>query len=248
MTAGTVRGQVVWEGPIPQPPPILASMPTESGGYRWTDMPNPFAPQIDPMSRGLAGAVVSLKEVDPAASRPWDHPPVRVELAGFQMHVTQGHERRRVGLVRRGDEITTVSHDPAHHMLRGRGAAFFTLALPRPEQPRTRVVNQAGHVELTSGAGHFWIAADLFVSDHTYFTLTDQQGRFTLPAVPPGKYDLVCWVRNWHPIAKERDPETGLTFRERYAAPTTKHITIDVPPRTATDQRFTLSLSDFPPR
>jgi hypothetical protein len=133
-------------------------------------------------------------------------------------------------------------------LLRARGAAFFTLPLPRPQQPLARKLNHTGLVELTDGAGHYWAAADLFVCDHPYYTLTDRDGRFTLLSVPPGEYELFCWVRNWFPVTKERDPETGLIFRESYAAPVTKHIKTSVQPRSSGSARFTLSMAEFPVR
>ena len=77
------------------------------------------------------------------------------------------------------------SAEPGIQMIRARGAAFFTLPFPEPGQPLDRRFDTPGRVVLTNGAGYYWQSADLFVSDHPYWTVTDAQGRFTLPQVPP---------------------------------------------------------------
>jgi hypothetical protein len=246
-TAGTIRGQVLWLGDVPAVAKMTAALPDGSGGYRWAEMPNPFAPVVDENTRGLAGAVVYLKGIDPAAGRPWDLPPVRVEMRDFQIRVRQGDgEPRAVGFVRRGDEVEVVSNDHAHHMLRARGAAYITLPFPDPDKPLLRRFDSPGVVELTSGAGYFWAAADLFVDDHQYYAVTDREGRFTLPAVPPGSYDLVCRVRSWHTAGRDRDPETGLIARLRFAAPVEKRAALTVAPKQTAEQSFNITAADFP--
>ena len=34
---------------------------------------------------------------------------------------------------------------------------------------------------------HFW------VMDHPFFAVTDKEGQFTIPSLPPGDYQLVAW-------------------------------------------------------
>jgi hypothetical protein len=219
--AGTVQGQVAWSGDIPDVPPLrirpVANDPRELGETR----PNPHAPVIDPASRGLAGAVVFLRGVDPERSRPWDHPPVRVVMNDFRIDVVQGESRGRVGFVRRGDAVEMVSTQEVFHSLRAGGDAFWTLAFPDPDRPLTRRLNHAGVVELSSGAGYFWMSGHLFVVEHPYFTTTDAEGRFTLPRVPPGQYELVCWHPAWQVRRRDRDPESMRVSRQEFAPPLT---------------------------
>ncbi len=246
-TAGTVRGQVLWQGDVPKVPSTTAAIPDWAGGYRWDEMPNPFAPSVDAKTRGLAHAVVSLQGIDPKAGRPWDLPPVRVEMVKHRIFVKQFDDPEgRTGFVRHGDEVEMVSLEPAYHMLRARGAANFTLPFPDPNKPLRRRFDVPGVVELTSGAGYYWAAADLFVCDHPYYAVTDREGRFSLPRVPPGKYELVCRVRNWHVAGQDRDPETGLIFRHRYAPPVEKRVAVTVAPTQAVEQSVTATGADFP--
>jgi hypothetical protein len=157
--------------------------------------------------------VVFLRKVDPVLSRPWDHAAVVVEHRDRRLRILQGGSQTPVGFVRRGDKITIVSRELDFNALHADGAAFFSLAFPDPDQPLTRTLSAAGHVELTSAAGAFWMRGHLFVDDHPYYTRTDAAGQFELRRVPPGRYQVVCWLPNWHARSRERDAESGLVIR-----------------------------------
>ena len=40
---------------------------------------------------------------------------------------------------------------------------------------------------------HPWMSAWVGVFDHPWFAVTGDDGSFTIPHVPPGKYTLVAW-------------------------------------------------------
>ncbi len=229
-TAGRIAGRVHWSADLPVVPPLLepisalAASPTAEK----TPWPNPNAPAIDPTTRGVRGAVVYLRGVDPRRARPWDLPPVRVLLEGRQCHVRQGAEDGAIGFVRRGDTVTMVSADQVFHSLHAGGAAYFTLAFPDPGKVRARRLVERGVVELTSAAGYFWMCATLFVDDHPYYTSTDATGHFDLAGVPPGRYEAVCWLPDWREEHHERDPESLLITRLFFRPPweTVKHVEV----------------------
>ena len=236
---GTLAGRVTWDG---DGPTVSALEAVGSAGA----VPNPHAPKIDPTSRRLTGAVVFLRGISPAAGRPWDLPPARVDQSPAAIEVVQGDEPpQAVGFVRRGADVAMRSTAAGTLSLRARGAAFFTLAFPDPDRPLTRRFDTNGHVELTSGTGQFWHAADLFVADHPYYAVTGPDGSFTLPQVPAGEHELVAWVRDWHVTGKDRDPETGLVIRLRYAAPVEKSAAVWVEPNQIADADLTVSADDF---
>lgn len=218
-TAGVISGQVTWEGSIPKIPDYRApaSPGSEHAGDPYRQWPNPNAPHINPMSKTVADAVVFLRGIDPRRGRRWDHAAVRVELRDYRIHLLQGERDSSSAFVRRGDSITMESLQEVYHSLQARGAAFFSLAFPDANDPCSRRLDRRGLVELTSGCGHFWMRGWLFVDDHPYYTHTDAKGRFTLPNVPPGQYELICWLPNWREAARELDAETTqicrLTFR-----------------------------------
>jgi hypothetical protein len=219
--AGEIHGQVTWQGPIPSAPPFETHPIPLAGEILGKKQvrPNPNLPVIDPSTRGVRNAVVYLRDVSPGNRKPWDHTPVRVEMRDCQLHVVQGGTDSSVGFVRRGDRVHVVSVDKYFHLLHAEGAAFWNFAFPDPDSPLSLKLEKKGLVEVSSGAGYFWMRAYLFVDDHPYYARIDQHGRFLLSGVPPGRYEIVCWMPNWQKARHERDPETGMISRVYFEDP-----------------------------
>jgi hypothetical protein len=211
---------VTWVGPVPEVGPVPFPVLRADGTGVETKL-HPFAnaPRIDRVTRGVGGAVVYLRGVESARARPWDLPPVEIEFRESQIVVKQGERTDRAGFVRCGESVTIHSAEPVFNALRARGARYFSLPFPDPNRPLSRTFPVCGRVELTSAAGYYWQAADLFVCDHPYYAVTDADGRFEFPLVPAGSYTLVAWHPNWVADRTERNPETGLPSRLGYAPP-----------------------------
>lgn len=195
--------------------PPIRGLITTKGGVQWGEVPNHFAPRIDPRSKGAADAVVFLTSAPNGGA----FPPLTIEQTDLTVRVRQGGVTGRIGFVKVGSEIEMVSRDAEYHSLRGRGAAFFTLPFPAPNQVLHRKLVAPGHVEFTSAAGYFGSAVDVFVCDHGFYTTTAADGRFKFEAVPPGEYEVVAWLRNWELLGRDRDPETGKIVRLHFAQP-----------------------------
>jgi hypothetical protein len=241
-SAGTLRGQVTWEGPIPTVPPIETrpcAIAIEGLQPRQA-FENPNAPDIDPQTGAVRNAVVFLRGVPRRRSRPWDLPLVRVEHRDRRLHIVQGPSDSRVGFVRRGERVEMVSREALFHSLHVRGAAFFAVPFPDPDQPLCRTLDKNGVVELSSGAGYYWMHAYLLVDDHPYYARTDAQGRFELTQVPPGRYEAVCWLPNWNEARHERDPDTGLICFLHFQPPVERVREVSVKPGENMALVFTL--------
>lgn len=247
-TVGRIEGQVTWAGELPVVPPLRIQVNPFGGPALAVpqDWPHPLAPAIDPSTRGVANAVVSLRGVDLGRSRPWDLAPVRVEQRDRQLQVVQGEQVGRLGFVRRGAAVELVSRDDVFHALHASGAAFFTLPFPDADSPLSRTLPDCGVVEMTSGVGYYWMRAHLFVTEHPYITRTDGQGRFTLAGVPPGEYELVCWLPHWKAVRSDRDPETAVVNRLYFAAPVERVQGVAVQPAGMARVEVRWTLGDFP--
>lgn len=218
---GTVTGTVRWDGPLPDCPPVIVPQFNLSGvGPAVLPNPNAVLPWPD---GGIFSAVVYLRGVEPARSKPWDLPSVVVEADDLMIRVRQGNgQPERVGFVQAGSAqassvVQLQSKGTGYVGVRGRGAGFFSHVFPPDGQPVKRTFHTPGRVELTSASGQFWAAAELFVSHTPYIARPAPGGRFTFTHVPAGTYELVCWHPNWHPGPTELDPETGAPARRRYA-------------------------------
>ena len=225
---GTISGRVTWAGDLPTAADFLYGTPKPDGTFDTVMMPNPNRPAIDPTTRAVGGAVVSLTGINPARAKPWDLSPAAVTFAGRQLVVTQGGRAGRSGFVRRGDAVTVESGEPVFHLLRARGATFFGLPLPDPHRPTTKAFTRPGRVELSSGAGLYWASADLFVADLPYLAHTTADGRFAFTGVPAGPVNVAVWLPGWGVAAKERDPESGLIARQTYTPPVGAGVSVTV--------------------
>jgi hypothetical protein len=125
------------------------------------------------------------------------------------------------------------------------GANFFTLAFPDPNRPLTRRLDRSGLTEFTSAAACFWMRAYLFVADHPYFCRTDGNGNFTLPQVPAGHYELVCWHPNWRERGHDRDPESALLSRLYFQAPVELVRQVEVTAGATVTASFALTTANF---
>ncbi len=218
-TAGSIHGRVVWDGDVPVAKPML----NNTNAFQPNLYKNPVHctlphyPQVK--NGGVMGAVVFLRGIDPHAAKPWDHPSVRIEFKDRLLQVHQGNHVSNVGFVPVGGDIEFVNRDPDYHLLRGRGAAFFAAPLQVPDRPGRRSLSKPGIVDLTSGAGYYWLHAHLFVAEHPYYARTDADGRFKIEQVPAGTYELVCWMPSWVVMRREYDPEAGIMVRYAWAKP-----------------------------
>jgi hypothetical protein len=115
------------------------------------------------------------------------------------------------------------------------------LALPDPNIESRRRFDQAGLVELSSGAARYWHRAYLWVTDHPYFAATDANGGFSLAQVPPGEYRLTVWHPNGDVAGIDRDPNTGMVLRYHFAEPFRATKTVRIASGKDTTAVFLLS-------
>jgi hypothetical protein len=246
--AGTIEGLVTWKGPLPTMPAFRApvSPRTEQVNRDLFDWPNPHVPRIESHTGAVQDAVVFLKDVNPCKAKPWDLDSAVIEMQDYQFRIHQGGQVKQTGFVRLGDEVEFVSRQEAFHSVHAEGAAFFSLPLPDPGISSKRRLTKPGLVELTSAAGYFWMRGFLFVADHPYFARTDSHGRFRLTSVPPGTYEMICWMPNWHEDRHDRDPETCCWTRLFFRPTLCLRQSVVVKPTKTLQVSFEISADMFP--
>ena len=103
--------------------------------------------------------------------------------------------RPRVQGLRVGQEFVMKNGDPFIHNIRSlsRKNRPFNIAQP-PGSPDRRKTFEAAEGPITIKCDfHRWMTAHFWVMDHPFFAVTDKDGQFTIPGLPPGEYTLAAW-------------------------------------------------------
>ncbi|MBI3821276.1 MAG: hypothetical protein HY289_01195 [Planctomycetes bacterium] len=246
---GVIRGRVTWDGDVPASHEMVVRENAFNPRLHLNPARylTPHVPTVHPQDRGVENAVVFLRVVDPHRSKAWDYPKARVVFNERRLTIEQGPHVSSVGFIRCGSAIDIVNRDSEFHLLRARGGAFFAMPLIEPNRNHERRLTQAGIVDLTCGAGYYWLHAHLFVVEHPYYTRTDPSGAFSLTGVPDGTYELVCWLPSWHVERKEYDPETAIIARWAWASPKEQTRAVEVKTLGTCEMTFQWKLADFAP-
>ena len=212
---GRVAGRVVWAGPIPDPPPFLFAQPRPDGvGLTYQSPANPNRPRVDPKTRAVAGAVLFLRGIDPAASRPWDLPAVTVEMGAGKITVVQGDRRDR-GLrpSRKSFSAKSVersSHPPA----RGR-----RVLQPHAAGPDRRDAALPVRAAWSYRAAADCTGARTYSSRSTLLHGHRRRVGSVWNKSPAGRVEVVAWVPGWDVARQDRNPDTTAVSEMTFTPP-----------------------------
>jgi plastocyanin len=169
-----VEGIVTYDGPLPEPIPVA-----EAATVR-----HPV--EVDPATRGLKDAVVWLEGVPARAEPSPNKPPVAVDQRNFFFvpHVLA---------VDAGQEVQFLNSDNANHGVTAASlepANCFNVVIPLAEGRYVHRFVASRHPVAIGCPIHSSMAAWVYVFEHPYHAVTDEQGGFRLPPVPAGQYTL----------------------------------------------------------
>jgi hypothetical protein len=107
----------------------------------------------------------------------------------------RGHEFvPRVLAVRSGQPVKFTNSDPANHNVRTSSRRFtneFNVFTGIEGSYTHRFVADAQNRPVRVGCDiHPWMRGWIYVFDQPHFTVSDAQGRFRIPSLPPGEYLL----------------------------------------------------------
>ncbi|HWO42926.1 MAG TPA: carboxypeptidase regulatory-like domain-containing protein [Candidatus Eisenbacteria bacterium] len=189
LVAGSVSGQVVFDGPLPAAFPVKVSKDQDYCGETLVN----DAYVIEP-GGGLKNVVVFVE------TAPVGEPNPQRENV---LDNTGCRYVPRVLALRRGETLKVRNNDPKLHIPHAYlgERTIFTLSLPFKGTTidASSRIRQAGIVKVVCDT-HAWMLAYIHVFDHPYFAVTDEQGRFTITGLAPGVYTL----RAWHEAAGVR--------------------------------------------
>src|SRR5437899_4644943 len=91
-------------------------------------------------------------------------------------------------------EIALRNSDPIlHHIQFFEGDnSLFNIAQPVQGQVNKKKLEKAGTIYVEC-AVHGWMQGNVVVVDNPYYAVTDENGKFSIPDLPPGKYQVKIW-------------------------------------------------------
>jgi hypothetical protein len=192
IATGTISGTVRWRGEIPAPVDVPVLTHADACGTSRQVRAVTVGPR-----GGVAGAVVVLEGV--REGRLPLGGDVRFELSGCDLSP-------RIAATSVGATVRFENAEALLHNVRITTGTETWLDVGLPQRgSRTETTARAGIHRIVDDAAHPWIEGWLYVAEHPYVAVTDVNGRFQLPRVPVGSYQL----RLWHPGVLASGPSSS---------------------------------------
>lgn len=187
--AGKITGKISFKGVAPAPIKIRMSadprcmQASPNGAER---------KQIDGTNGGLANVIVAIKSKVPGAHAPKTLP-VLLDQSGCM------YTPAAIGL-QVGQPLKIRNSDDTLHNVHPRPLvnAGFNIGQPRKGMETEKKFDKVETFFPVSCDVHPWMRSYIAVFDHPFFAVTNDDGTFEIPNVPPGEYE----VEAQHPTLK----------------------------------------------
>ena len=111
-------------------------------------------------------------------------------------------------------EIALRNSDPILHNIQffQGDNSLFNIAQPVQGQVNKKKIEKAGTIYVEC-AVHGWMQGNVVIVDNPYYAVTDENGKFSITDLPPGKYQ----VKIWHEYVGEMTRELTVTAKAETA-------------------------------
>lgn len=192
---GAVRGRVTLSGVPPSAAPVAVTKDHGVCGHEQGD-----ETWVVGKDGGLANVVVRIEGITRGKPLALAKIEIDQKQCRFVPHVTAYPAGTRI-VLKNSDGTLHNTHSYVG------GKTLFNVALPMKGMKLEQKIKESGIIELRCDAGHVWMRAWSYVTDHPYVTVTDTSGAFTLTNVPEGTWT----VKSWHEAAGERSGTVSVT-------------------------------------
>jgi hypothetical protein len=137
---------------------------------------------------GVKNAFVYIRRGLPEAKYPVPDKPATLDQKNC-MYVP------RVQGMRTGQKLLVGNSDPVTHNVRSFPILSrpFNFGQPPGSEPRERIFEAAEREIEVQCDIHPWMHAYIFVMDHPFYSVSGDDGTYTIEGVPPGEYTLEIW-------------------------------------------------------
>jgi uncharacterized membrane protein/plastocyanin len=101
----------------------------------------------------------------------------------------------RVVGARVGQKVTFINSDPVFHNVRAvtKENQKFNMAMPHKDQRITKTFMKPEVFLQAKCSVHPWMGAYVAVMEHPFFSVTNEQGEFSIKDLPVGQYTIEAW-------------------------------------------------------
>ena len=187
LAAGTLTGLVKFKGAAP--PPVKIDVSADKKCLKITPGKELFSEQVvvNP-NHTLKNVFVYVKSGLPKKTYPAPATPVRLDQRGCQYtpHVAGIMVNQPIEINNNDETLHNVHALP-------KNSKPFNLPFPKRGMSRKETFTSPEVMVKVRCDVHNWMSAYIGVLDHPFFSVTDDSGRFTIPNLPAGKYELEAW-------------------------------------------------------
>lgn len=190
-SAGTIKGNVRYKGVPLETKKLTVSIDQYLCGKEKTadDL-------VLSANNGIRNAVVSLHGF-PAGSK-WSR-----DLTPVKMDQRQCVFVPRVILVPVGGTVEFLNSDRLLHNVRSEGKENPPFNRAQPHARTISMVFKNPEILRVDCDLHSWMRGWVVVTEHPFYTITNDEGQFVFENVPPGKYTLQVWQETLGRVSQE---------------------------------------------
>ncbi len=156
---------------------------------------------------GVKNVIVALENVAKGKTMPQED--AYNDIKNCQIHPL-------AAVAYKGSQLVIKNDDPIFHnihmgfMMKGHRSTVYNLALPNQNMEIKKPVRRTGMYYVKCDA-HPWMRAYIFAAANPYVALTDENGKFEMTDILPGKYDVLVWHEGFGEVKKTIEVKAGET-------------------------------------
>jgi hypothetical protein len=166
---------------------------------------------------GVKNVIVALQDVTMGKAMPNED--LQIDIKNCQFHPL-------AAVAYKGSQLVVRNNDPIFHnismglMLKDRRSTVYNLALPNQNMAIQKPIRRTGMYNVKCDA-HKYMRAYIFAAGHPYVALTDENGKFEITEILPGKYEVLVWHEGFGEVKKAIEVKAGevTTLDHTFAKP-----------------------------
>ena len=180
---GGISGTITVSGALPKLPPHKTDKDPQVCGTN----PRDSEKLLVSKSGGVRNAVVMVLDVKRGKAMP-------AAAQNAEIDQKKCEYTPHVQVMAVNSEISLKNSDPVLHNIQFfRGDdSLFNIAQPVQGQVNKHLMDKTGPIYVEC-AVHGWMQGQVVVVDNPYYAVTDDNGKFSIPDLPPGKYQVKIW-------------------------------------------------------